>query len=162
MIKGYKEKKTKKLLEKTKKEFIDGLDKANKDEQKNLQKFIDSKITMEEYARTKESIETYKNIYRTNYKRLMDIEQRVKPEKKESFKIPTGTPQVPTKKATEDSGLGMKSKTNRSRATKDSGIGASKTGNKAGYLIKGTQNVLKDIESLEKKRHVNDLGLGFM
>ena len=144
MIKAYKEKKTKKLLEKTKKEFVDNLDKTIKDEQKNLQKFIDSKINMEEYARTKQQIETNKYIYRSNLRKLEDLAQGIKPVKKQEFKIPTGTVEQ-NKRATEDSGLGMKS------ATRDSGIGLSKTGNKVGYLKKGTQNVLDDIDSLMAK-----------
>ena len=147
MIKGYKEKKTKKLLKKTKKEFEDNLDKTIKDEQKNLQKFIDSKINMEEYAKTKQQIEVNKNIFRSNLRKLIDLEQGIKSVKKTEFKIPTGSPPTINKTATEDSGLGGKD------ATKNSGI-------RSGYLIAGTKNVLENLDSLmNKKGHVNVLEL---
>lgn len=148
MIKAYKQKKTKNLLEKTKKEFVDNLDKTMKDEQKNLQKFIDSKINMEEYARTKQQIEANKYIYRSNLRKLEDLGQGIKPVKKEVFKIPTGSPPTINKTITGDSGFGGKD------VTKNSGIGS-------GYLIAGTKNVLENLDSLIKKKgHVNDLQTG--
>lgn len=109
------------------------------------EKFVNSKISYQDYASEMNKLSTNKKILTGAVRKLEDLARGVKPEiKKTTFNVPTGSGFLPTQLATEDSGIGMSSRRSNSAITKNSGIND-------GYLRAGTDAVMSEIDKLKKK-----------
>lgn len=114
--------------------------------EKLREKFVNSKISYEDYSSQMSKISTNKTILGGTVRKLEDLARGVKPEiKKTTFQVPTGSGIPPTIRATEDSGIGMSSRRNNSAVTQNSGIND-------GYLRAGTAAVMSEIDKLSKKK----------
>lgn len=80
----------KKALHKEKKKYQEIIDKRIKDQQKNTDKFINSKLTLEEYQRLQNKAKDDVMSSRLALKRITDYETgNVIVEKRREYKIPT-------------------------------------------------------------------------
>lgn len=72
----------KRLLEKEKKKYLEIIDKGIKDQQKNTDKFINSKLTLEEYQRLQNKAKDDVTSSRLAFKKITDYEEEKKKEGK--------------------------------------------------------------------------------